>query len=280
MSLRLFIGGMRGSRPCTGGAFEIYGGDTTCLLVTGSQGERLVLDAGSGLTHVAAQLAMTDPGDVTLLFSHYHLDHMLGLTMNPLFYHADWAFRCVGPTLDQVTVRDAVTRLLGPPYWPVACEQMGAAWQFDNVPEDGLQVGGLRIRSCPVPHPGGCLAYRIEDTTSGQSLVYATDMEWQDRAATQETAFLALCRDPRPVNILVMDAHFERARAQDFAGWGHTCWQDDLDIALSAGVPQVVLGHHAPEADDQTLLDMEQQVTRYMPNAALAKAGQWITLGE
>ena len=49
MSMRLFIGGMRGSRPCTGGAFEEFGGDTTSLLLVGARGERIVLDVGTGM---------------------------------------------------------------------------------------------------------------------------------------------------------------------------------------------------------------------------------------
>jgi ribonuclease BN (tRNA processing enzyme) len=205
---------------------------------------------------------------------------MIGLTMNPLFYHGQWTFRCVGPTLSEVAVRDAVTRLLGPPYWPVSCDRMGAVLEFAEFPKDGLQVDGLRILSCAVPHPGGCLAYRIEDTTSGQSLVYATDMEWQDRTPDQEAAFLALCRGPKPADLLVMDAHFERAQAQTYAGWGHTCWQDDLEIAQDTGVRSVLLGHHAPEAEDNALFDVEQQVTQYMPSAVLARTGQWITVGQ
>ena len=49
MSLRLFIGGMRGSQPALGAAFEEFGGHTTSLLVLGSHGERLVLDAASAV---------------------------------------------------------------------------------------------------------------------------------------------------------------------------------------------------------------------------------------
>jgi hypothetical protein len=63
MSLRLFIGGMRGSRPCTGAAFAEFGGDTTSLLLVGSSGERVVLDAGTGMQAVARQLAQAGSGD-------------------------------------------------------------------------------------------------------------------------------------------------------------------------------------------------------------------------
>ncbi|MCP4450564.1 MAG: MBL fold metallo-hydrolase [Planctomycetes bacterium] len=274
----MFIGGLRGSRPCVGRDFELFGGDTTCVLVVGSSGERVVLDAGSGLTSVSHGLAALGGGDVTLLFSHYHLDHMMGLTMSALCHDPAWTFHCLGPTLGQVTVQDAVTNLLGPPYWPLSPDQMAGQFTFDEFPASGLQVGGLHIRACAVSHPGGCLAYRIEDSASGTALVFATDFEWQAQMSAREAGLLNLCSHPKPAALLIMDAHFERAQSESFSGWGHTAWQDDIDIALKTGVSQVLLGHHAPEADDETLSLLETQVQQVMPNAFVARAGQWINV--
>jgi ribonuclease BN (tRNA processing enzyme) len=276
MSLRLFIGGMRGSRPAAGSAFDEFGGDTTSLLVVGAQGTRLVLDAGTGLYKVAAQLAQAGPGAVTLLFSHYHLDHLAGLTMNPLFYKPDWSFQFVGPTFAVGGVRAAVARLLAPPYWPISWERMSARLTFSDFAHE-LQAGGLRVRGCPVPHPGGCEAYRVEEGDT--ALVFATDLEWRKRTSAEETAFLTLCREPRPADVLIIDAHFAQADQAAFAEWGHSSWQDDLDIAESACIKRVLLGHHAPDADDKTLRAREQQVKQRSPGSMLARAGQWLTIG-
>jgi len=279
MSLRLFIGGMRGSRPCAGAAFAEFGGDTTSLLLVGSSGERVVLDAGTGMQAVAKQLAQAGPGEVTVLFSHYHLDHMAGLTMNPLFYAPGWSFKLIGPTFADGGVHDAVTRLLSPPYWPLPVERMSARIEFAEFPAAGIQIGHLRVRGCPVPHPGGCMAYRIDDTSAGASFVFATDLEWQSRTGEHESVFLAMCREPKPAAMLAMDAHFARANAQAFAGWGHSTWEDCLEIGESVGVKRVLLGHHDPNADDRALRALEQQVKKRSPGSMLARAGQWLTIG-
>jgi ribonuclease BN (tRNA processing enzyme) len=307
MSLRLFIGGMRGSRPALGGSFDEFGGDTTSLLLIGSRGERLILDAGTGMRAVAEVCSVpvraylhpqeritpdgvttnekltpdgVTPNAVTVLFSHYHLDHMAGLTMNPLFYRRDWSLRFLGPTFADGGVRDAVTRLLAQPYWPVSWKQMQARMEFAEFPGDGLEVGCLQMRACPVPHPGGCLAYRIDDSDAGTSVVFATDIEWRQRTPSQEAAFMALCRQPKPANLLIIDAHFAEKDQEAFAGWGHSSREDGLAVAQAAGIERVLLGHHAPEADDTTLRAVEQRVKDLSPGGALARAGQWLTVGD
>lgn len=284
MNLRLFIGGMRGSRPAIGSGFDEFGGDTTSLLLVGSRGERLVLDAGTGMRAVAEQLAQTEPSKVTVLFSHYHLDHLAGLMMNPLFHKPDWSFNLIGPTFTDGGVRDAVTRLLAPPYWPVSWDQMKAHFKFVECPSDCqrrtlILRQNLQVRLCPIPHPGGCMACRIDDLGGGQSIVFATDLEWRKRTSADETAFLAMCREPRSADTLIIDAHFAQADQAAFAGWGHTCWEDCLEIAESTGIKQVLLGHHAPDADDRTLRAREQQVKQRSPSSMLARAGQWLTIG-
>lgn len=280
MSLRLFIGGMRGSRPAVGAAFDEFGGDTTSLLLIGSHGERLVLDAGTGMQAVAERLAQAGPGEVTVLFSHYHLDHLAGLTMNPLFYRPDWSFRFLGPTLACGDVRDAVTRLLAPPYWPVPWDRMSARFEFAVFAAEEVRVGRLRVRGCPLPHPGGCVAYRVDDTGCGASAVFATDLEWRSRTDASETAFMTMCTEPKPADMLIIDAHFARVNEKAFAGWGHSSWEDCVEIAESAGIGQLLLGHHAPDADDETLRARERQVKQHAPGGMLARAGQWLAVGD
>ena len=278
MSMRLFIGGARGSRPAIGAAFSEFGGDTTSLLVVGSRGERLVLDAGTGMYAVAGQLAAGGPGDVAVLLSHYHLDHVMGLTMNPLFYKSGWAFRLAGPMFADGGVREAVNRLLSPPYWPITCDRMSARMTFAEFPATEMALGSLRVRGLRIPHPGGCLAYRIDDTDNGGSLVYATDLEWASRTPAQETEFLTLCRDGGGADGLFIDAHFARADAKVFAGMGHTCWEDCVEIAESAGVRRLLLAHHAPDADDGVLRALEKKAKDRAANAELARAGQWLAI--
>ena len=137
-----------------------------------------------------------------------------------------------------------------------------------------MQLGDLSVKSCAMPHPNGCMAYRIADA-SGSSLVFATDVEWQQVSEAEHAAFLSLCQSPRPADALIMDAHFQRQESQTFAGWGHTCSEDVLDIAREVGIARVLLGHHAPEADDESLRDIETRLQQQSPACVLARPG-WV----
>ncbi len=83
--MRVIFGGVRGSNPVNGNQYTVYGEDTTSILILGDNGERIVIDAGTGLKNLLPHLGeSTDP--LVLLLTHYHLDHLMGLpTFDPLY---------------------------------------------------------------------------------------------------------------------------------------------------------------------------------------------------
>jgi phosphoribosyl 1,2-cyclic phosphodiesterase len=77
--MRVTFWGVRGTFPATGAAFARYGGDTMCIEVE-CGATRIVLDAGSGLRALGAQLNVQDEPIVAhIVLSHLHLDHIMGL---------------------------------------------------------------------------------------------------------------------------------------------------------------------------------------------------------
>ena len=70
--------GTRGSLACPGPETMRYGGNTPCVEVIGPAGTRLILDAGSGLRRLGANLDRSVKR-VDILLTHLHLDHIIGL---------------------------------------------------------------------------------------------------------------------------------------------------------------------------------------------------------
>ena len=71
--------GCRGSLPTPGPSTVRYGGNTSCLEVELDDGSTLVLDAGTGICPLGAELARRKQRRIRLLLTHLHLDHVEGL---------------------------------------------------------------------------------------------------------------------------------------------------------------------------------------------------------
>jgi phosphoribosyl 1,2-cyclic phosphodiesterase len=83
--VRIKVWGARGSVPTPGPATNRYGGNTSCVQVTLSDGRLLVLDAGSGVRNLGLRLAGR-ARRIDILLTHLHLDHIQGLMFfAPLF---------------------------------------------------------------------------------------------------------------------------------------------------------------------------------------------------
>ena len=76
--MRVTLYGTRGSIPAPGPETMRYGGNTPAVQVCAENGAVLVLDAGSGIRRLGAQLSATTTR-VDILLTHLHMDHIQGL---------------------------------------------------------------------------------------------------------------------------------------------------------------------------------------------------------
>lgn len=281
--MKLLLCGIRGTSPVTGTAHAEFGGDTTALLIEGAEGARLVLDMGTGLRLIDRHLrGSRQPRQLDLFLTHYHLDHLIGLPAFAPLYDAAWRLNIQGPRLDGFGVADVLTRILDRPFWPQQIKSLHADIHFtdleDAPPTPGRPVGGLRVRWLPVHHPGGCVAYRIDEPHTGAALVFATDLEWQASSKSEQARFLEFCATPHPADLLLFDGQFSPQNSARHRGWGHSSWKDAVEVAGAAGVRRLCVIHHAPEKDDRALQAVEREVVTLCPNARLGRQGQQIEL--
>ncbi len=271
--MKVIFGGVRGSGPVTGAQYTVYGGDTTSILVLGDSGERILIDAGTGLNNLLPHLGESADALVMLL-THYHLDHMMGLPSFKPLYQRDRSIKIVGmvPASGAPDTWQSLSTLMDEPYWPVSLKDAGSMLVTRNVSlRDGswqgelncdfMAVGQMEVRVCPVAHPGGCLAWRIDEPSTGASLVFATDMEWSRAGVEQRQAFQDFCSKPKPVSTLIMDGHFTGDELPHHTGWGHSTIQEVAQVGVEAGAAQIGVTHHAPENDDETLDDRATRLT-------------------
>lgn len=271
--------GVRGTSPVTEPAFQGFGGETTCLLIEGKKGERIILDAGTGIRAVPVTKGAPPP---LLLFTHYHLDHVMGLPHLNLLYDPRARITLASPLRAGRSVEEVITRILANPFWPVPLEKFPAKIAFRDFSNSFSTIpsrhGRLAIRWTPLHHPGGSTAYRIDEPATGASFVFATDVEWPESSEGEKKALIDLIARPTPALVLAMDGQFSRENYPSFRGWGHSAWEDTVEAADLAGAEKLIVTHHGPASDDKRLNKIEAELKKARPGSVLARQGMHIAV--
>ncbi len=250
--MKVKLWGTRGSIPSPGEDTVRYGGNTSCVGVTLSDGSLLALDAGSGIRNLG--LALDDqPRRLHILLTHLHLDHIQGLVFFAPAFRPQTELVIWGPSSPEASLRDRIARYISAPLSPVEVRELPCDVSFRHCPESEWEIGPARIRAASVTHRGPTLGYRIDD--AGSSLAYIPDHEpalGADLGALPEEwiSGFGLARD---ATMLIHDGQYSDEEYPDHLGWGHSGLGDTLQFARRTGAERTVLFHHDPTHSDAFL---------------------------
>ena len=210
MKVTLF--GTRGTSPVTRPEFTKYGGETTSLLVEGAGDEKIAIDGGTGIRLLGNRLGKTEASSLLILMTHYHLDHVMGLPSFQHLYDKDFTITVAAPRRNTFTAEEVIPRIMEQPFWPRQIGDLQATVRFMNlegeISKRPFRHGALEVRWRPLHHPGGCSAYRIDDTTGGASVIFATDVEWELSSPAEKEDFRRLGSEPGPPGLQIIDGQF------------------------------------------------------------------------
>ena len=263
--------GVRGSTSASGRRFMEFGGHTPCVEVR--CGERLfVVDAGTGITGLGAELLGVPPARIDLLLSHLHLDHIGGLPFFKPLFRGGRTVRIHCGNLDGETAEAALERVFSPPTFPVRLGDLPG--RIEHV---GFRSGesltfedGAAVRTISLEHPGGSTGYRFAHR--GRAVAYISDVEHGDPWPPDE--LVAFVRD---ADLVVYDGMFTETEYLPCQGWGHSTWEKGVALAQAAGVGHLAVFHLHPAHDDEALSRIEDQLKAAMPSAFLAREGMALT---
>jgi phosphoribosyl 1,2-cyclic phosphodiesterase len=148
------------------------------------------------------------------------------------------------------------------PYFPISMQQMPGNLYVQELKDMDFVVGRVSVKASFMNHPGICVGFRLE--TSGGSIAYLPDNELFRRlrtgseqdsnfAQTQDQKLIEFIRD---VDVAIMDSQYDAQEYTEHAGWGHSCVDDTVDVAMEANVKRLFLFHHDPDHDDAHISKM------------------------
>lgn len=257
--LYLEIHGARGSMPVGTAEYARYGGDTTCYSLHHDDGTLIaVIDAGTGLRHLYPRLAR-DGRTIPLLLTHYHWDHIQGLSMCAPMWRGDATLQIHGPFDPHAAVAGAIT----PPWFPVQITSTEV--EFHRV-EPTFVLGDVEITTFPLHHPQGGVGYRFD--SDGHSVVVATDHEAGTGADSE------VVEASQGADLLVHDAQYLPEEIEAKRGWGHSTWEQATKAAAEAGVGRLLFASHDPTRSDEAIDRTIARAVEHFPRTAAASPGQ------
>ncbi len=265
--------GVRGSIATSGPEFARFGGNTTCVEVVVG-GQRIILDAGTGIRALGAQM-MKRPrlGRTAMFWSHLHWDHIQGFPFFMPAFAKGAELALYGPGAGGAArLKAALSAQMQPPTFPVTLDMMGAAMEFhDAKAGDAIVVNEAVVKTIGLDHPNGCIGYRVEG--DGASVVFCTDVEVGDNAVREDLVEFA-----RGADLLIFDAQYTPSEYEgkigpSRKGWGHSTMIDAARLARTAEVKNLALTHHDPSHGDRIVERMETAARFTFDNTAAAREG-------
>jgi len=191
-----------------------------------------------------------------LLLSHFHLDHILGVTTFTRTFGGKEI-----TIYGQKGVKKAIDRIMRKPIYPF----------YFNSPIDKFKVrfGELKreqrifdsvVRTAHLSHADPVIGIRIENR--GRSLVYATDT-----LPCEATVKLA-----RNCDVLIHETYFSDEDLKKVKiNTGHSSPKGAARIAKEAGAKGLFLFHFNPEYDDATISRMVESAREVFKNTFASK---------
>ena len=269
--------GVRGSVPVCGREFERYGGNTSCIRILRENVNRVViLDAGTGIRKLGKELIKDGVSQniINIVFSHFHWDHIQGFPFFAPAYNPNQriGILAMGMGGHIHDLKGIFSKQMQEEYFPIQMDTMGARFEFFSY-SDKETIYGANVKSIAQyhKHMGGSYGFRLDD--EGVSLVVCTDLEHINGIDPRIVEFA------KDADLLIHDGQYTTEEYQGaFKGWGHSTWEQAVEVASLAHVKRLIITHHDPDHNDDYLDGLENECQKIFPNALFAKEGMEVSV--
>jgi phosphoribosyl 1,2-cyclic phosphodiesterase len=274
MAFKVKFWGVRGSIACPTPRHIGFGGNTSCIEVSAG-GERIILDAGTGIRNLGFWMLKKDVQHASILLSHTHWDHINGFPFFTPAFIPGKSFNIMAGHVDeeQGGIRKVLGGQMAQPFFPVPLEAMQSEMNFQDFKAgEEFSLGpNLHVKTAPLNHPNGSTAYRIEHR--GKSVCYVTDTEHIPGKPDENILGLIEGSD-----LVIYDSTYTEEEFPAKVGWGHSTWEEGVKLCQMANVKMMAIFHHDPEHDDVFMEKLEIEARERWSGAIVARENMRINL--
>lgn len=291
--------GVRGSFPVADRSFLQFGGNTACVEINIGE-EIIILDAGTGIVAAGDELmekyisSSANPDErksinATILISHIHQDHMLGLTFFKPMHLKTSNIDIFGSTSPETNMAKCLSNLLFGKTFPLDLGDIACKLDIKDI-EDAQAIiikPGEKpqlVDSTVQPeendifitfyksyvHPqDGVIIYKI--TYNNKTLVYATDKECYMGGDKKFIKFAKNC------DLLIHDSQYT---TEDYMnqhspkqGFGHSTYDMAIEAMKQTNAKNLVFFHYDPSYDDTKLSRIKEHYTTTNKNVYMSYEG-------
>lgn len=270
--------GVRGSIASPGVHTVVFGGNTSCVSVE-CPDTLLIFDGGTGIRKLGQHLnAREDLSTVKghIFLTHMHWDHIQGLPFFSPAFSEDNRFTIYGEGKYRMSLAQILQEQMQRPYFPVNMDTVfRAETKFYEVDVKRTVTIAPKIWVTPfrLTHPNGALGYLLQ--IHDIKIAYVTDHE--HRLGQLSRNVLEMTPE---VDALIHDAQYTREQlATTKKGWGHSAWEDVVELAIQSRVQRLFLYHHDPETSDAELNERQLLAQQCFANTTVAREGLSVPLG-
>jgi len=249
----------------TGGFIPTKQRETSAVLVRRGK-TALLFDAGTGIGRLLEsdyRKEFDGLKRLNLFISHYHLDHVIGLTWMVKVWNAELRLYVPSQPLVDTTSHEALKRLTNLPLFALPLEQFPfPTTVFPFADESSFAVDDFTIHVIQQDHPGGSVGFRVDD-----QFAYVTDTDPDEN----HVAFL------KDVPLALIDAMFDsddhKAAAISKGKADHGSNLGVAAIAQRAGVGRLGLIHINPSYSKEHCEDLVAESRAIFPTTFIPEDG-------
>ncbi len=259
------IWGSRGSIGRAKEKFCKYGNNTTCKTLE-TKDEFIVIDCGSGIIDFDEYVYSNNLTfkKITILLTHYHFDHILGLLFTKMFYDKDISLEIFGAKTGGKDCYDILCNVFCSPYFPVSFRDMPHIKVFNLDNSIYEKFKDVKVDMVDLNHKDGSIGYKL--SFFNHNICIITDYEY-----FEDENYLHVENFIENSNYLIMDTFF--ANNDFIKGWGHSTVDECIMLVNKLNIGFGILTHHNPKYTDDFLDNLQDTIKEKHSNIFIAKDG-------